>query len=376
MKHMIAMILALCLCLSLCGCGSSEKQETTEEVVAGKIPEATEQRHDNVIRFGTPVVVAEDENLRVELVRFYQDYFRWNEYHWPVQADASVEGTTVENVVVFKFHNKSDQDLYIEVEEFYLGSDGAHNYALTGTLKPAAGKNLMGNYVIQTGEDETLKSMEELYSLDGEFEVFFQGEDGVLRNRYELKFSIPDAFYNGSGDEAQIPDNSDAWKQFRDYLQERGPVTVVTDKTDAGQNQVTLEVTAGIIQITHEGESTTVSGKVSAHARNSARFDLPANVKSVDVHMEYWVGGYDEDGSLRIQSATPNYTWDIQSYHSGDEISFATDFTDMDENGDSIQKKGTLSPTRAFIMITDALSQTLAESGLGVSMEDLGFISY
>jgi len=32
--------------------------------------------------------------------------------------------------------------------------------------------------------------------------------------------------------------------------------------------------------------------------------------------------------------------------------------------------------TKSFILITDALSQTLAESGLDITMADLGFANY
>ena len=40
--------------------------------------------------------------------------------------------------------------------------------------------------------------MEDLYSLDGDFYIYHKGEDGVLRNGYELDFSIPNGMNSGS----------------------------------------------------------------------------------------------------------------------------------------------------------------------------------
>lgn len=200
MKRIITGLLALCICISLCGCSSKQNQTKANNNYAVSVPEASEQSNNNVIEFETPIVVAEDETLRVELVKFYQEYRCWNENGYPLTADSSTKGATLEKFVVFKFYNKCDQDLYIEMESVYLGSDGAYCLSLESSAKkPVAGKNVTGHYLVQTSEKETLASMDELYSLDGEFEVFYQGEDGVLRNRYELKFSIPNALNGETG---------------------------------------------------------------------------------------------------------------------------------------------------------------------------------
>lgn len=386
MKKAISLILAIVMCLALCACGSSEgcscdcaqcvqcenkthNTEATDVSHPDNVPETTEP-NNNVMEFETPIVVAEDEHLRVEVVKFYQEYRLWNTNGYPLEADSSTEGATLESFVVFKFYNKSNRDLRIEIDSLYLGSDGAHfsqNYA----SKPAVGKNVTGHYLIQTGEKEALASMEELYSLDGKFEVYFQGEDGVLRDRYELKFSIP----NGLDRERHAVQNTAAWEQFRNYLQTHGPVTLTVEKTETGENQFAVEATPGGIQVSYLGVSSVVSGKVRARGQSTSYFDLPANAKTVNVYVEYTVEGNDENGVHNAQSASGSYTWDIQNYRPGDEISFAVDLTVVEGN-QSEQKPGTLTATKSFRLIAEALSQALAESGLGITMADLGFTNY
>ena len=86
--------------------------------------------------------------------------------------------------------------------------------------------------------------------------------------------------------------------------------------------------------------------------------------------------GYDENENRREQSGSWSNVWDIQNYRSGDEISFAVEYSDLNNSGEYVQKKGTITATKAYAETADALVQTLAKSGLGVTMADLGFTSY
>lgn len=191
MKKISSFILVLVICLSLCACGKQAKIDGNN---VDDITTALEQSDDKVIKFEPSIVVAEDQYVRVELVRFYQDYFRWTDSNWPVQANSSTEGATLQNVVVFKFCNKCDHDLYIEMSDVYLENDGAHRRGLEASSRePAAGKNVTGHYLIQTGERESLQSMDELYSLNGEFKISHRVSEGILKDPYSLQFSIPDA---------------------------------------------------------------------------------------------------------------------------------------------------------------------------------------
>ena len=212
MKKVISLILAAIMCLSLCACGKSDactcdcaqcancekKTQIADASNADNASEAEEQ-NDNVIEFETPIVVAEDENLRVEVAKFYQEYRCWTENGYPNNANSTTEGATFEKFVAFKFYNKSDHTLSVRLSDIYLGSDGADYFPIeSSSTEVAAGKNVLGNFLIRTGEKETLKSMEDLYSLDGDFYIYHKGEDGVLRDGYELDFSIPNGMNGGS----------------------------------------------------------------------------------------------------------------------------------------------------------------------------------
>ena len=389
MKKILSLVLALVICLSLCACGKSdgcscdcaqcadcEKKTQSAEIADAShpndVPEAAAQ-NDNVIEFETPIVVAEDNNLRVEVVKFFQDYRTFDVHGYPSNADAATAGATLEKYVVFKFCNKTDHALRIELKEFYLGSDSAFSANAYISERVSAGKNALREYIVQTSEKETLKSMEELKSMDGDFYVWHVGDDDVSRDRYRLKFSIPNGMPTSSA--PPVSKNPDAWNQFRDYLKARGPVTVVTNN-EYGQTQITIEENAGTIQISRMGEGTINSGKVYFYGLYSTRFELPANAKTVHVQEGFLEEGTDEHGNRREKSGKPSHTWDIQNYHRGDEVSFPMDYTDLDPNGNYIQKTGTLTVTDAYANIADTLSQTLAESGLGITMADIGFINY
>lgn len=212
MKKVMTLILVLVFCLSLCACGKSDactcdcaqcadcekKTQITDATNADDASGAAEQ-NDNVIEFESPIVVAENEYVRIEVTRFYQEYRSWNG-SYPNNADSTVEDATLEKFLVFKYCNKSDQALVVQMDDMYLGSDGASYYSISSpSVEIAEGKNNLGTFLVRTGEKETLKSMEELYFLDGQFYVWSRGEDGVLRNQHNLEFSIPNGMNAGSG---------------------------------------------------------------------------------------------------------------------------------------------------------------------------------
>ena len=213
MKKILSLALALAMCLSLCACGTGNtctcdcaqcadcEKKTQIADTADSDDASVAEKNDNVIEFETPIVVAEDENLRVEVVKFYQDYVSWNDHGQPSskKADSTTEGATLEKFVVFKLCNTTDHALTTYLNDTYLGSDGADSFDIDGAsrIDTAAGKNVLRTFLIQTGANTALESMEDLYSLDGDFSIFHKGEDGVMRNNYRLKFSIPNGM---SGD--------------------------------------------------------------------------------------------------------------------------------------------------------------------------------
>lgn len=197
MKRIITGFLILSICLSLCGCHSGGNQKETDSNHAVCAPEAGKQSNKEEIVFETPVVVAEDEYVRVELLKFYQEYYIWSDfggaYGTPEKVSPSTEGANLEKLVVFKFYNKCDHKLRLYMDNIYLGNDGALLYLMAAKVNPDAGKNVTAPYLIRTGEQETLQSMEDLYSFEGEFLIKHEYEDGTQKNSHRLKFSIPAA---------------------------------------------------------------------------------------------------------------------------------------------------------------------------------------
>lgn len=378
MKRVISLVLVLILCFCLCSCGNSntctcdcpqcalcEQKEHSHEAVVESVPTVVQEKNgQKKIEFPEPVLLAEDQNIRVELVSFFEEDSPYKH---------------LGKFVTMRYTNKADYEIGVRLENLAVegnATDCAFYYS-TPDLLP--GETTSYYCEILDAFHNALESMDQLYTLKGRFKVMRRTGESTYTAAYELPFSVEDALGEANNSDVSIADHSDSWKQFRDYLMERGSVTVVTDDTEDKKNQVTIEVNTGIITVSYQGESTRFYGNSAAQARSSMWFDLPANVETVDVHMEYIVAGVDTSGGGEIQSSRPTYHWEIGNYRSGDDLSFTTDYTHEDENGNSIKKSGTvmtISPTKAFILITDALNQTLAESGLDVTMVDLGFSNY
>lgn len=216
MKKRISLVLAVVMCLSLCACGQGDdcacdcpqcaqcERKTQDTTIATtndpKDVAGVVEQNNNVIKFETPIVVAENEYLRVELAKFYEEYRIWKK-GYPSTADETAEGATLEKIVTFKFYNKTDHTLSISMSEAYLGTEGANIFNIGSSSEyVAAGKSILKDFLIQTGEKETLESMEELYSLDGNFKASYVDDDWVthLKGSDNLNFSIPNGM-NGDG---------------------------------------------------------------------------------------------------------------------------------------------------------------------------------
>ena len=171
------------------------------------------------------------------------------------------------------------------------------------------------------------------------------------------------------------------WERFRAYLQEKGDAVVETDRSTSGKylvSQVVIKGKEDKIQIVYKCESIVTLTNASAGANQIAKVDFPEGSRNVQVEIQYEVTGR-EGGHTRTQSCDTTYTWNIEAYEEGDEIKFTADYTDVDENGKSLKQEGTMlsfDATRGFGDITDALRKVLAESGLGITMADLGFVNY
>lgn len=378
MKKIVSLVLILAICLSLCACGKSDictcdctqcadcekKKLSQEPTVDSDSVVMQEENSKKKVELPEPILLAEDQNIRVELVGFFEEDSPYKH---------------LGRFVTMRYTNKADYEIGVRLENLAIEGSAIDCAFYSSSPDLLPGETTSYHCEILDSFHNALDSIDQFYTLKGRFKVMRRTGESHYADAYELPFSVENALNGANNTGASISDNSDSWKQFRDYLIERGPVTVITDNTEDIKNQVTIEVNTGIIKISYQGVSTRFYGNSAAQARSSMWFELPSNAETVDVHMEYIVAGADTSGGAEIQSSRPTYNWEIRNYRSGDDLSFTADYTHEDGNGNSIKKSGTvmtISPTKAFILITDALDQTLTESGLDVTMADLGFSNY
>lgn len=362
MKKVLAALLAMALCLSVCACGA-EPEEGMQSTGSAQTAPAEESKDSGKISFDD-LVLAEDAYVKIVLVEFFETEINM------------ADGVHLEKCIALKIENKTDRNLV------FMLNACIHNESVTPMIlrsSNSVGAGQIGDvyYFFDRGTSPNLvplDTLEELYGLELSFDCYFG--DGPDMQKHQISCTVEAAM---NGEPGGAGSACTGWTQFREYLLEQGPVTIVTVQTETTHNQVTIEATADSIRIFYEGRSTAVSGDVTANGHSTVSFCLLPDVKTVDAQMDYRMEAYDSHGNRQIQHCPSEYTWDIQNYHSGDEYSYTADYTHVDQNGNSIKKEGTvmtISPTGSFLHITDALSQTLTESGLGVTMADLGFTSY
>ena len=136
MKRGMSLVLALVLCLSLCACskecdcgcaqccGENVKNIIETSVLPSQEPEEGITNPDR-IEFSEPVLLAECEEISIELVAFFQE-------------DSDNNGVK-DKYISLKFHNKADYEMDIRLIHLSVDGEAAdctyHN-ALTPKLLP------------------------------------------------------------------------------------------------------------------------------------------------------------------------------------------------------------------------------------------------
>lgn len=198
MKKAISLLLALVICLSLCACGNNNvdsKVEGYAETEAEPSNEAT--KNNDLIEFEEPVLVWEDDNVKIELVSFYQELLNWYD-----------KGPVLEKGITVRYYNKTNYGVIIQLQEAYLGVDAVQIMHTNGSESPAAGKATTYNYMIQhiTGSSTSaLESMDDLYQLDGKFWVGIKHDpsSNMVNESYDVNFSLPSIM---SGESVETPE--------------------------------------------------------------------------------------------------------------------------------------------------------------------------
>lgn len=183
------------LILLLCGCGKEQEPvaetitETTinetqlqPQTVESVGEDSTKQEKDtkNRMDFEEPVLVAEDENMKLELLCFYQE----------ITSSGGNDGE-MEKFISFKFYNKSNHGLAIVLPQLFIENEAATCTYISGPPIAPAGKSVVCNVLIQSASQLPLESLDQLSKLEGNM-VIAPTETSSLSN-YMVPFSFADA---------------------------------------------------------------------------------------------------------------------------------------------------------------------------------------
>lgn len=134
------------------------------------------------MEFAEPVLLAEDKNLKLEIINFYQDV--WEPSNQPSYTRAHI---------TIRFQNKANYEMMITPDVFYIGDERAICVQSDGTPNLLAGKSGNYSFHIKYDTDEPLNSLDDLYQLNGRFEVY-RHENDTLYDGYYFPISVGNAF--------------------------------------------------------------------------------------------------------------------------------------------------------------------------------------
>lgn len=190
MKKLVALFLILAMSLSLCACGGTDdsKPQQTEAPAV----ETTEADSPSV-EFEEPLVIFENDTAKVELLNFFEKEFNW-----------SGKGPAVEKMMTVKIHNKTDHEIWVQLNAGYLGSDNVKWIGSDGTDIAAAGRFATRQYIIQKFSGEPLDSLDDLYQLEGTFKILNVYENANNTSE-KVDFSFP-VLFDPNAAEAAAPE--------------------------------------------------------------------------------------------------------------------------------------------------------------------------
>lgn len=248
MKKIISLVLALVMCLSLCACGQSDacncdcpqcaqcekkthSHETVDVIMDSSETTVEQDNNGNKIVFPEPVLMAEDNKVRIELVGFIQEESPWKD---------------IGKYVTLKFTNYADYEVGVWLENLAVNNESA-DASYRGGEKPNILPGETTTYFIEIRDafNNALDSLDQLYTLKGRFEVLRRTGTNSYADAYEIPFSIPDALNNRSDSTSPI---SEAASIYYGKWQ-------VTDVKIAGENasdendKTIEEVLKGILDV-------------------------------------------------------------------------------------------------------------------------------
>lgn len=347
MKKILSLFLVLTILLSLSACAKVTNSPDSSDVPADSTS-VTEMQDSTE---AAPQLAVED----FEVVRYDTEFLTFK----------------------VKFRNISDVDLDGIIFDYQLldANGDILDVHSCGATSVSAGQAIWTN-MFSVGGD---------VSIDDIAAITFVSAPKYIPSRNPIAKKVVFEIPSGRilSDNVQMVGNTESLERFRNYLQEHGPMCVVTEKIDnsnsLGSHQVTVEATDAGIQVTYSDEITTLVNKASAFGKSVLQFTLTPNIKNVNANVEYYLESTDGYGHSDIRSCATTILLNIHDYRSGDKLSVDTDYTQVDENGKSTKQEGMqleLVLTNPCADAMSVLSQVLQESGLDVTMADLGFANY
>ncbi len=199
MKKVISLILVLVMCLSLCACGKSdactcdcaqcadcEKKTHSHDkitVQGSSEQEAVLETDMRKIEFPEPVLLAEDQKVRVELIRFFEEDSPYKH---------------VGKYVAMQITNKADYEIGVRLENLAVGGSAVEaSYPNAQMPNLLSGETTTYYFEIMDTFKNTLDSLDSLYTLKGRFEVLRRTGNSSYADAYELPFSVEDSLNGG-----------------------------------------------------------------------------------------------------------------------------------------------------------------------------------
>lgn len=197
MRKTISLLLLIAMCLSLSACGKSDTCSCDCQKCA--LCEKKNFSHDatetgdsgDKILFPEPLLLAETQDARVELVGFHQ-------------KDYTIKGvTSTRKYIALKICNKADYEIMLDLRNLAVNDEQVNCVYQEPTQNPRvlAGDTTTYYIEIKPVFEDALSSMEDLYQLKGRIIVgkytTMQGYDG-FSSPDKLPFSVLDAMADDS----------------------------------------------------------------------------------------------------------------------------------------------------------------------------------
>lgn len=166
----------------------TEKNGAEKDDAGKEDTEKKAESSDSLIEFDE-VLVAENDTVALYLVSFYAKDVNWS------------AGAQNEKYISFKAKNKSDHKIFLNPDKFYLNDEKCYVSMADGSISLDAGRS--GTFSFCVGSDTkpehtALKSLDELYGLEGAFSGLHDYDDPKKNKKLEISFSLPKALNGGS----------------------------------------------------------------------------------------------------------------------------------------------------------------------------------